>query len=139
MEWWNLDDRRLVLKETGMMALGQALCVALMLGVFALLNRLDDTVLLGGILGWFLAVLNHFFLAMGVMMAARKARGENVKGGKNLVQASFFLRTVVLFLVMFALLKSGRCNVFSLVLPLLFTRPILMVEQFFRKDGEGKS
>lgn len=134
-----MDDRRLVLKETGMMAVGQAVCVALMLGVFALLDRLDDTVLLGGLLGWFLAVLNHFFLAMGVMMAAQKARGENVKGGKNLVQASFFLRTAVLFVVMFALLKSGRCNVFALVLPLLFTRPILMVEQFFRKDGEGKA
>ena len=134
-----MDDRKLVLKEAGMMAVGQAVCVALMLGVFALLDRLDDTVLLGGLLGWFLAVLNHFFLAMGVMMAAQKARGENVKGGKNLVQASFFLRTAVLFVVMFALLKSGRCNVFALVLPLLFTRPILMVEQFFRKDGEGKA
>ena len=62
-----------------------------------------------------------------------------MKGGKNLIQFSFFLRLAVLFLVMFALLKSGRCNVFSLVLPLLFTRPILTVEQFFRKDGEGKS
>ena len=134
-----MDDRKLVLKETGMMAVGQAVCVALMLGVFALLGRLDDSVLLGGLLGWFLAVLNHFFLDMGVMVAAQKARGENVKGGKNLVQASFFLRTAVLFLVMFALLKSGRCNVFALVLPLLFTRPILMVEQFFRKDGEGNS
>ena len=46
-----MDDRRLVLKETVTMALGQALCVALMLGVFALLGRLDDTVLLGGLLG----------------------------------------------------------------------------------------
>lgn len=136
---WSLDVRKLVLKETGMMAVGQALCVALMLGIFALLGYLDNAALLGGVLGWLLAVLNHFFLAMGVMMAAQKARGENVKGGKNLVQASFFLRTAVLFLVMFALLKSGRCNVFSLVLPLLFTRPILMVEQFFRKDGDGKS
>ena len=134
-----MDDRRLVLKETVTMALGQVLCVALMLGVFALLGRLDDTVLLGGLLGWLFAVLNHFFLAMGAMMAARKAMGENVKGGKNLIQFSFFLRLAVLFLVMFALLKSGRCNVFSLVLPLLFTRPILTVEQFFRKDGEGKS
>ena len=134
-----MDDRRLVLKETVTMALGQALCVALMLGVFALLGRLDDTVLLGGLLGWLFAVLNHLFLAMGAMLAARKALGENVKGGKNLIQFSFFLRLAVLFLVMFALLKSGRCNVFSLVLPLLFTRPILTVEQFFRKDGEGKS
>ena len=121
------------------MALGQAVCVAAMLGIFALLGKLDPPALRGGILGGALATVNHFFLAMGVMMAAQKARGENVKGGKNLVQASFFLRTAVLFLVMFALLKSGLCNVFSLVLPLLFIRPILIVEQFFQKDGEAKS
>ena len=69
-----MDDRKLVLKETGMMAVGQAVCVALMLGVFALLGRLDDSVLLGGLLGWFLAVLNHFFLAMGVTLAAERAQ-----------------------------------------------------------------
>ena len=52
---------------------------------------------------------------------------------------SFLFRTAVLFVVMFALLKSGLCNVFSLVLPLLFIRPILIVERFFQKDGEVKS
>ena len=56
-----------------------------------------------------------------------------------MVQMSFLFRTAVLFVVMFALLKSGLCNVFSLVLPLLFIRPILIVERFFQKDGEVKS
>jgi hypothetical protein len=36
---------------------------------------------------------------------------------------------------MFALAKSGLCNVFSLVLPLLFVRPVLNLTQFFRKKG----
>ena len=79
-------------------------------------------------------------LAMGVTMAAEKASGgESAKAGKGLIQASFLIRTLLLFVVMFALLKSGLCNVFSLVLPLLFIRPILIVEQFFQKDGEAKS
>ena len=78
--------------------------------------------------------------AQKVTMAAEKASGgESAKAGKGLVQASFLIRTFLLFLVMFALLKSGLCSVFALVLPLLFVRPILIVEQFFQKDGEAKS
>ena len=121
------------------MAVGQTLCVAAMLGVFALLGHLDTIALRGGILGGVLAVLNHFFLAMGVVMATQKAQSEDAKGSKGMVQMSFLFRTAVLFVVMFALLKSGLCNVFSLVLPLLFIRPILIVERFFQKDGEVKS
>ena len=130
-----MDVRKLVLKETAVMAVGQTLCVAAMLGVFAL----DTIALRGGILGGILAVLNHFFLAMGVVMATQKAQSEDAKGSKGMVQMSFLFRTAVLFVVMFALLKSGLCNVFSLVLPLLFIRPILIVERFFQKDGEVKS
>ena len=133
-----MDVRRLVLKETAAMAVGQTLCVAAMLGVFTLLGHFDPSVLWGGILGGLLAVLNHVFLAVGVMMAADKAQGEDVKGGKNLVQFSFALRTVLLFIILFALLKSGLCNIFALLLPLLFTKPILLLDQFFRKDGEAK-
>ena len=134
-----MDVRKLVLKETAVMAVGQTLCVAAMLGVFARLGHLDTIALRGGILGGVLAVLNHFFLAMGVVMATQKAQSEDARGSKGMVQMSFLFRTAVLFVVMFALLKSGLCNVFSLVLPLLFIRPILIVERFFQKDGEVKS
>lgn len=134
-----MDVRKLVLKQTAVMAVGQALCVAAMLGVFALLGHFDSTALWGGVLGGVLATLNHFFLAVGVMMAADRAQSENVKGGKSLVQFSFALRTVLLFIILFALLKSGLCNIFALLIPLLFTKPILLLDQFFRKDGEVKS
>lgn len=131
-----MDSRKLVLKETVLMAVGQALCVAVMLGVFALLGRFDRAVLLGGILGGVLTTLNHFFLSLGVMMAADKAEREDVKGGQALIGLSSTLRLALLFVIMFALLRAGVCNLFALVLPLLFGRPILMVAGFFRKDGE---
>lgn len=133
-----MNHRKLVGKETAVMAVGQALCVSVMLGVFALLGYFDTAVLRGGILGGLLATLNHFFLAVGVLMATDKARGENVKGGKSLLQFSFLLRTVILFVILFALLKSGTCNGIALLVPLLFTKPILLLDQFFRKDGESK-
>ena len=134
-----MDVRKLVLPETAVLAVGHTLRVAPTLGALALPRPPAPPAPRGGTRGGVLAVLNHFFLAMGVVMATQKAQSEDAKGSKGMVQMSFLFRTAVLFVVMFALLKSGLCNVFSLVLPLLFIRPILIVERFFQKDGEVKS
>ena len=134
-----MDSRKLVWQETGIVALGQALCVGVMLGIFALLGKFDRAVLLGGIFGGLLAILNFFFMAVSAMMAADKAENQNVKGGQATVQISYLLRLAVLFLILFALVKSGLCNVIAAVLPLLFNRPILSIGEFFRKSGETKA
>ena len=134
-----MDSRKLVLQETAIITVGQVLCVAAMFGIFALLGKFDQTVLWGGILGGVLAILNFFFMAIGANLAADKAEADNVKGGKAVIQGSFMLRYLFLIVVLFAGAKSGFCNVIALVLPLVFTRPILTVGEFFRKSGENKS
>lgn len=134
-----MDSRKFVLKETAFVALGQTLCVAAMIGIYALLGNCDRSVVLGGIAGGILAVLNFFFMAVGATLAADKAEAQNVKGGQATIQASYMLRLVLLFIVLFALVKSGLCNVITAVLPLAFTRPILTLGEFFRKSGEVKS
>lgn len=128
-----MESRKFVLKETGMVAVGQAICVAVMIGLFALLGHYDKTVLLGGIFGGVLAVLNFFFMAVGATLAADKAEKQDVKGGQALVQSSYALRMVLLCVILFALVKSGLCNVIAVVLPLAFTRPIISIGEFFRK------
>ena len=134
-----MDSRKLVLQETAIITVGQVLCVAAMFGIFALLGKFDQTVLWGGILGGVLAILNFFFMAIGANLAADKAEADNVKGGKAVIQGSFMLRYLLLIVVLFAGAKSGFCYVIALVLPLVFTRPILTVGEFFRKSGENKS
>ena len=134
-----MDSRKLVLKETAIIAVGQVICVAVMLGIFALLDKFDSTVILGGVFGGLIAILNFFFMAVCAMMAADKAEAQNVKGGKSMIQSSFLLRQVVMFVFMFALVKGGVCNVIALVLPLVFTRPIITISEFFRKSGEPKA
>ena len=134
-----MDSRKLVLQETAIITIGQVLCVAAMFGIFALLGKFDQTVLWGGILGGVLAILNFFFMAIGANLAADKAEADNGKGGKAIIQGSFMLRYLLLIVVLFAGAKSGFCNVIALVLPLVFTRPILTVGEFFRKSGENKS
>lgn len=131
-----MESRKIVLKETGIVAVGQVLCVGAMVGVYALLGRFGSKVLLGGAIGAVLAIANFFFMAVGATLAADKAEAQDVKGGKQLLQVSQLVRYAVLFVVLFAFVKSGLCDAVATVLPIVFVRPILSVGEFFRKSGD---
>ena len=130
-----MDSRKIVFQETAVVAIGEAICVALMIAVFAMLGHFDRTVLIGGIAGGVLTVANFFFMAVGTSLAADKAENQDVKGGKAVIKSSYALRMLLLFVVMFACVKSGLCNVIALVVPLIFVRPVLSLAEFFRKKG----
>lgn len=131
-----MDSRKFILKKTAIIALGQLLCVAVMIGVFALLGHYDRSVLFGGIFGGIIAIGNFFAMAVCADLAADKAEQGNVQGGQALLRASYIGRLVVAAILLFALVKSGLCHVFAAVLPLIFNRPILTLSEFFRK-GRG--
>ena len=131
-----MNSRKYVIQETLRVALGVAVCVAAMIGIFALLGQFSREVVLGGIVGGLVAVGNFFFMAVGVTLAADKAENQDVKAGKALVSSSYTIRLIVMAVVLFAAAKSGYCNVFALVIPLVFVRPVLTVGEFFRKSGE---
>ena len=95
-----MDGRKIVLKETTVVLAGQVICLGIMLAVFALLGKFDSPVLLGGLVGTLLSVLNFFFMAVGSSLAADKAEKQDVKGGKNLIRVSYFLRIGILFVVL---------------------------------------
>ena len=130
-----MDSKQIVFQETKIVAVGVAICTALMMAVFGLLGYFDLSVLLGGIIGALLAVGNFFFMAVGTSLAADKAEQQDVKAGKLLIRNSYMLRLAVLFVLLFACAKSGLFNPFALVLPLVFVRPALTFAEFFRKKG----
>ncbi len=132
-----MDSKKIVFHETKIAAVGEVICTAVMLGIYALLGKFDTSVLLGGIVGAVLAVGNFFFMAVGTSLAADKALQQDVKGGQLLIRNSYMLRLVVLFVVLFACAKSGLFNLFALVLPLAFIRPALTIVEFFRKEGKA--
>ena len=76
-------------------------------------------------------------MAVAATLAADRAEQQDVEGGKKLMKASYPVRLLVLAVILFAFAKSGLCNVFALVLPLVFTRPILTITEFFRKPGDA--
>ena len=128
-----IDSRNFILKKTLIIAIGQVLCVAVMIGVFALLGRYDQSVLLGGVFGGIVAIGNFFVMAVCADLAADKAEKGNIQGGQALIRASYIGRLVVVAILLFALVKSGLCHVLAAVLPLIFNRPILTVSEFFGK------
>ena len=130
-----MDMRKFVMRQTGIVALGEAIGIAGMIGIFALLGSFDMTVLLGGIVGGLVATVNFLAMAIGVNIAADKAENQNVAGGKATIKSSYILRLAVMAIVLFAFAKSGLCNVIALVVPLIFVRITLTVAEFFRKKA----
>jgi hypothetical protein len=131
-----MDSRKFLFTQTGLVFAGEVLCSAAMVGVFALLGKYDSTVLIGAAVGAIAATANFFFMALVASMAAEKAMNQNVKGGEAMIKGSYIARMAVLFVVLYAFVKSGLCNVITLVVPLIFVRPILTIAEFFRKPGE---
>ena len=131
-----MDVHKFVLKETGILAVGQCICVAVMFVVFALIGKFDGTVILGGLIGVILAIANFFFMAIAANAAADAAAEQDVKGGKAKIRSSFYIRIVLIFVLLFAFAKSELCNPFAMVIPFFAVRPTITVTEFFRKSGE---
>ena len=129
------ESRKIVLKETAIIAIGEVICVAIMCLVYALLGKFQLSVALGGLVGMLVAIGNFFFMAVAATLAADKAQAQDVEGGKKLMKGSYPIRLLVMAGVLILCAKSGAFDVIALVLPLLFVRPILMIAEFLGKKG----
>ena len=109
------DSRKLVLKETAIVALGEAICVALMCGVYALLGKFDLSVVLGGLVGFLVAAGNFFSLAVVATIAADKAEAGDPASGQKLMKSSYPIRLLAMAGVLILCAKSGVCDVIALI------------------------
>ena len=130
-----MDSRKIVFQETSVIAIGETICVPLMVLAFFLCGAFDRTVVFGGIAGALIATANFFFMAMSTSLAADKALAEDVKGGQATMQFSYIFRLIFMFGALAVCAKSGMMNLLALVIPVLLVRPIIMFAEFFRKKG----
>ncbi len=130
-----MRSHNIVIQQTLSLILGQLLCCGAMIGIYALLGRLDRSVLLGAGVGAVLATGNFFLMALFADMAADKGMQQDVSGGQALIQLSYIGRLVVLFLALVVCARSGLFDLIALVLPLVFVRPILTVNGLRNKKG----
>ena len=133
------ESRKIAIRETLYILIGVAVLTSVMFGVYALLGRFNMSVILGGVVGAGLSVGNFFFMAVAATLAADKAEKQDVKGGQALVQMSYFGRTIGLFLILVLCAKTGIFNLIALVIPLVFTRPILTITDHFNKKGGNEA
>ena len=130
-----MDNRKYILSQTLTVLIGELVLSALMVAIIALLGYFDLSVVLGAAAGAAIATLNHLVLVLGVMAAADKAEKQDVKGGQMLVQMSYMGRLIGLFLILVLCAKSGLFNLLALVIPLVFTRPVLTIAEHIHKKG----
>lgn len=130
-----MESQKIVYKETAIVALGELICCAVMVGIFAALGYFRMNVLWGALAGAGIMTVNYFFMAVIVSLAADKAQQDQVAQAKRMVKVSSVVRLILMGLLLFAGIRLGA-NVIALVLPLVFVRPILTVAEFFRKKGD---
>ena len=130
-----MDSKKIVFKETAIVAVGELICSALMVGIFAALGYFRMNVLWSALAGSAVMSANYFFMAVTVSLAADRAQKGDVQQAQKMVQLSSAVRLLVMGVALFLGIKLGA-NVVALVLPLVFARPILMLAEFFRKKGE---
>ncbi len=129
-------SRKEVLKQTGIIAIGQAVGTAVMIGVYLLLQKFDITVIWGALVGNILAIGNFFVMAVIATLAADRAKNQDVEGGQKLMKASYPVRLLVLAGVLLLCgLKREWFNLLALALPLAFVHLTAMLLGFFRKKG----
>lgn len=133
MEPSKQTDKQQTIRELLIYALMQLICMGIMFGIAAAVHKLDRQFLLGGIVGVVIAVLNYFLMAVGVYAAAAKAEQGDPKGGQRIISLSMMGRYAMMVVLLIVLAKAGVCNVISMVVPLLLSRILIFVGEFFRR------
>ena len=117
-----MDQRKLVMRETGIMAVGELICSAAMIGVFAALGYFQMNVLWGALTGSLIMTVNYFFMAVNINQAADRAEAGQLEQAQKMVQLSSTIRLIGMGIALVICIKLGA-NVVALLLPLVFFRP----------------
>lgn len=133
-----MQKHREILRQVCRLMVALAVCVAIMLGVYALLGAFTSSVVVGAILGFVLAVGNFVSLSITVSNAMdRAARDKDPQRAQLLIQASGVIRLLVLAAIYILLFRAKVCDPVAALLPLLMAQAVLKLVEFFRKDDEG--
>lgn len=127
---------KVVIRETVAVSVGVISLSAIMAGIFLVLGYFKTNVLWGLLTGCLVAILNFLLLAATATVAADKATHSEARQAQKLMRFSSVTRLAVMGVVLGVCLKLGA-NPLALLLPLLFTRPVLVLLGFIgRKEKQ---
>lgn len=128
-----MDGAKFVKRESIQIAIGEMLLVGVMFIVFWVLGRFDWTVLVGGLVGGGLTILNFYIMALNAVSASDKAVKNDVNGGKTLMRLSYTARYAVIFIVLCVLAITKIGHPVACALPLVFIQPVIIVKNLLMK------
>lgn len=132
----NIKIEPAVKLETKHIAIGVAALTLIMELVFVVIGKFDYTVLLGGLVGAVMAILNFFFMALALQKAVHRDTPEEAK---LLMHNSQQKRMLLMAVVAVASIKVLGFNWIAVLLPLFFPRITIFVKTlpiFQRKEEE---
>ena len=129
-----------VWKETAYVAAGTFGLGIVMLVVYSLIRPFEMKALYGAVYGSVAAILNFFFMAYTL----QKAVEINADGGEDKddkvklkIKASYAVRSMVYLLSIAAAIVFGWCDVFMLVIPMLFPQIVARIRMIWL-NGHGE-
>lgn len=143
-------NRKFPLFETLFIALGEILVSAVVAGIYLIINKFSIAVLLGGLFGTLLVVLNFITLSVMVNRAIDKALEARPDGElsdeeleefslsaalsvKNAAKLSYIFRIVSMVASLAVAFISGQFDVIATLVPFLALRPLIMAQELFRR------
>ncbi len=119
-----------VKKETKYIAWCVFALSILMQAVFLLINKWNDTVLLGNILSGLASVLNFLFLGLTVQKAVTKEKDD----AKKVMQISRIYRMLFMVLVLIIGITLSCFHNWSVIIPVFFPRIAIFLRPLFDKQ-----
>lgn len=130
-----------VVRQTRNIAIGTFILVGLMIAVYAIVGRLEWTVLWGGLYAGILAVANFFALGMTVQSAVGGIQSEDetvVNRARAKVRLSYSLRMLGVFALAVVAIAVLKLDPLASLLPLLFPRiaiALMHIGSYFSAKG----
>ena len=117
-----------VLRENRKMAVGCLVCTVLVMAGFLFARQFDYTVVLGGVIGWMLAVGNFFFMSVGITKALETGE-ENA--AKLKMRTSYITRTLVMLAVIAVSLVLDQIHWLPVVASVFYPRIVITALNLF--------
>lgn len=129
------DEKSATLKDMLKLIVGEVIIDAVVVLIFALLDKLNYTVFLGLLLGTAVNTLCFFILCISVN---KMITDGDQAHAKRTIGISYAMRLLILALSLAVGFKFDCFNPIAVIVPVLSTRPILSVYSLFEK-GRNKN
>ena len=122
-----MNQKNPVIQESLRVTIWTLLMLGVLCGIFAIAGEFSVMVLYSGFTGWFLTIANFFFMCVAIMNHTDQTE-TSVQKAAAAIRVSYMMRTVALLIILIVLLKSGKFDPIATLVPLLFTKPAVMID-----------